>query len=141
MASSIVLVRLLHNAGYKSPEMKQALIKLVEKPVMAANVTKIDTPKMLDEQKRNKRLTILALEDYYDEAIHCYRDGKSDKALAEELDLSVGFVANVREEFYGKLAEPDEVGELRSEIACARKLIDDLDAKLTGLCNRNGWKA
>lgn len=117
-------------------------LKLIEDVMSSTNVTKLETqtPKLLDDLKRNKRLVILALEDYYDEAAHAYRPGKNDKVVADELNLSPGFVVNVREEFYGKLVEPDEIGELRSDIVAARKIIDDLDGKLTGLCNRNGWK-
>lgn len=117
-------------------------LKLVEK-LMAAptNVTKLEpTPKLLDDLKKNKRLVILALEDYYNEAANQYRAGKSDKIVSEELGLSAGFVANVREEFYGKLAEPEEIGQFRTELEGMQTGLDGVKAKFTALCTRNGWK-
>lgn len=107
---------------------------------MTNNVAKLEVPKMLEDQKKNKRLVILALEDDFNEQEKAYRPGKSDKTVADELGVSPGFVCTVREEFYGKLAEPDEIGSLRADLAIVRKLADDIEGKLTGLCNRNGWR-
>jgi hypothetical protein len=116
------------------------VVPIERKEAPVATVAKIPTSTMIDEQKKNKRLVILALEDYYDEPKGRYRDGKSDATVADELSLSAGFVANVREEFYGKLLEPDEIGELRASITTQRKSLDALELKLEGLCQRNGWK-
>lgn len=114
-------------------------LTIVEQPV-TNNIAKLETPKLLDDQKKNKRLVILALEDYFDEVAKRYRDGKSDRSISEELSLSVGFVANTREEFYGKLAEPEEVAQFRTELDGIQKGLDGLKVKFESMCTRNGWR-
>lgn len=104
--------------------------------------------------KRNERLVIAALEDYFDEKAHTYRNGKSDKLIADELSLSVDFVVTVRETWFGKLGEPDEVSALRAELEKVRAAIetvqktidlawesgDAVSSKLDALALRNGWR-
>lgn len=113
-----------------------------EKPM--ATVTRIE-PKPAapvansDAARKNKRLVIVALEDYFDEAARRYRDGRTDEAVAKELDLAPGFVAMVREEFYGKLAEPDEIADLRERIASVTTLCTELHKRLDALIVKNGW--
>lgn len=116
--------------------------KLVEKIEMTGqnNVAKLETPKLLGDHKRNKLNVASALNEYFDQNAKAYRNGKSDKSIADEYGVSVGFVASVRSEFDLELAEPNEVGELRDDIAAARKILEELEQKMTGLCNRNGWK-
>ncbi len=114
-------------------------LQIVEN-IMTNNVAKLETPKLLDEQKKNKRLVILALEDYYDESTNRYREGRSDKTTADELNLSAGFIATVREEFYGKLAEPEAIGQFREDLKGMQTGLDNLKAKFETMCNRNGWK-
>jgi hypothetical protein len=92
-----------------------------------------------DAAKRNKRLVVLALEDYFDEASSRYRLGHDDESVGKELDLAPGFIALVREEFYGKLAEPDEVGELRQRLISVKVLAEQIEHRLNDLVKRNGW--
>lgn len=112
-----------------------------EKPAMSAQPAKpnlVAVPNS-DAAKKNKRLVILALEDYFDEAVCRYRNGKTDADVAKELDLAEGFVASVREEFFGKLAEPDEIGPLRAKLANAEKELAEIKAGLDALTVKNGW--
>lgn len=92
-----------------------------------------------DAARKNKRLVIVTLEDCYNETKRRYNDGHSDATVAKELDLVPGFVALVREEFYGKMAEPSEITELRAKLSELTTAAADLSAKLTSLCARNGW--
>ena len=111
------------------------------------NVSQIATPKQSpataadsDAARKNKRLVIVALEDYYDEAECRYRDGHTDAAVAKELDLAPGFVALVREEFYGKMAPPTEIDDLRQRLASVETLASELRKRLDALAAKNGWQ-
>lgn len=97
-------------------------------------------PVDLGQMKKNKRLVIAALEDYFDEASRRYREGKSDKDISEELGLSEKFVSTVREEFFGSIAEPEDIATFRAQLDAAKQLVADLDRQLVGLCQRNGWR-
>lgn len=94
-----------------------------------------------DAAKKNKRLVVVALEDYYDESKNRYRDQFDDVSVAKELGLSPAFVASVREEFYGKMAEPDEVTALRGEVSKLMMAAQEINSKLDGMAKRNGWVA
>jgi|GEM_PF-6971433 len=95
----------------------------------------------MDQMKKHKRLVIAALEDYFDEGTKRYRDGKSDKVISDELDLSEKFVATVREEFFGAIAEPEDIAAFRAELAGMQAGIDNMKKKFEALCQRNGWRA
>lgn len=92
-----------------------------------------------DAARKNKRLVVLALEDYFDEATRRYRDQHSDQSVANELDLAPIFVAKVREEFYGKMAEPTEIESLRSDLAALMATARNIETRLADLSKRNGW--
>lgn len=92
-----------------------------------------------DAARRNKRLVIVALEDYFDEAGRCYRGASSDKTVGDELGLAPAFVASVREEFFGKLAEPDDVTKLRNEVAAIAARTQAITEEISRLRQKNGW--
>lgn len=123
----------------RRPVCKQCSEKKEPKVATNNNAKPVIAFPNTDAAKKNKRLVIVALEDYFDETKRQYKDGKSDKAVAEELNLAPAFVGQVREEFFGKLAEPDEVGDLRREINELHAGIAALEGKLTALIKRNGW--
>lgn len=117
-------------------------IKSKEKPMSKpATVTPISVAANTDAAKKNKRTVIIALEDYFDENARQYRDGQSDDKVAGELGLAPAFVAMVREEFFGKLAEPSEVQAMRNEVAALEKSMAAVKARLETLVARNGWAA
>lgn len=120
----------------KEPKPMATVTKIEPKPTvsLAANS---------DAARKNKRLVIVTLEDCYNESKRRYNDGHSDATVAKELDLAPGFVALVREEFYGKMAEPTEITELRgklAELTAATAATADLSAELDKLATKNGWR-
>ncbi len=92
-----------------------------------------------DVQKRHKRLVLLALEDCFDEKTMRYRPGHDDASVAKELDLAPAFVITVREEFFGKLAEPEGVAEMRAKIEGLTAQLNDVRKQFLTLCGKHGW--
>lgn len=127
----------------KRPTCPACTIKNKEAQKMNAKVeplVKAHTPAAnSDAARKNKRLVIVALEDYFDEAAKRYRSGKSDEAVAEELSLAPAFVKMVREEFYGKLAEPEDIAQMRDELAKLMINVSNAQKRLADLTQRNGW--
>lgn len=79
-----------------------------------------------------------------------YQDSYSDIRIAKETGLSEATVKELREEFYGPLGEPNEVGIVRAELAHARRIFAEkmaecekeilrVERKFEMLCQRNGW--
>lgn len=71
----------------------------------------------------------------------CYTDGYSDQRVADETGVGVQWVKTRREEEFGPLKEPGEIGALRQELSDATSLVDQVRAKLDALCKRMGWAA
>lgn len=110
---------------------------------------------------RARRLVYMALEEYYDEIKRAYKPPNSDASIAKECNVSEQLVANIREESYGPLAEPNEVKALRDLLLaasqtltetterCVRevraaastygKTLEDVDRRFTNLARKNGW--
>lgn len=72
-----------------------------------------------DAAKRAKRMIYMALEDYYDESKKCYKNGKTDKAIAEEVGASEAFVRQIREADFGPISQPIAVDQLAADFAAA----------------------
>lgn len=106
---------------------------------MSANVTPIKNTEASDAAKKVKRLIYMALEDYYDDTKKAYRDGHSDKSIADELGASEKFVATIRESDFGPLSEPDEFRELRGEVSKLASEVGKLQTKILETAKRNGW--
>lgn len=129
-------------AHHSKPKNQNNVVEM--KPMKPVSIpplkpTEEPSPKLLADQKRNKRLVILALEDDFDEAARRYRPDKSDDTIAKELGLSPGFIKNVREEFYGQIAEPEEISRFRNEIEALRKMVEAMEVNLASMCKRNNW--
>lgn len=119
----------------EQPEVNKQAIQTV--PTLKA----VPSP-LNDEQKRkNKRIVIAALEDYFDDTISAYRGDKSDKAVASELDLSEAFVAAVREEMFGPIKPPSEVQVIMAELTSMHRNLDVLQKRFDDLVIKNGWRA
>jgi ribosome-binding protein aMBF1 (putative translation factor) len=56
------------------------------------------------------------LDEHFDESIKRYREGWSDRAVAEALDVSVEIVTRIRKEAYGEIAEDPRIKEMREEV-------------------------
>ncbi len=124
----------------------------------------VSTAQRSDAAKRAKRMIYMALEDYYDDAKHCYKQGQSDAKIADDHGVSVEFVRKIREEDFGPLAEPAEITEFRQSVrkldqrldtltreeanvregfdaavASLRSDIADINSDLMRLTRKNGW--
>lgn len=98
-----------------------------------------------------KRMVYMALEDYYDEATKRYKAGHSDATIAKTVNLSEKAVREIREESFGPLGEPAELGDLREAcktmretvntgVAELRQAIHALELKIDRIAEKNGWK-
>lgn len=106
---------------------------------------------MSDAARMAHRLAMQFLEDQYDEANKNYRPGWSDAKIAEQSGTSAKHVAEIREQFFGPLSMPGELGTLRQELAAAiAEYVDqksqtlaklrDLEKRFADLCKQNGWR-
>ena len=93
-----------------------------------------------DAARAIRRAVLVWLDEAYDVTKHVYRAGVTDESIAKETGSAVEAVKKLREEFYGPLAEPTELAEVRAEIAAIRKETsgarDALDMKLSALNGR-----
>lgn len=83
---------------------------------------------------------------FYDLASGRYKDGYSDQRIAEETGVAVAWVKSRREEEFGPLKEPEEIRELREELAALdfqqNNLLarfKDINARLDAFCKANGF--
>ena len=72
-----------------------------------------------ETQKRGMRMVMVALNEAYDDSSNCYEQGWSDQRIADDVEMSVEFVARIREEFFGPVEDP-RIGELRSALTQER---------------------
>lgn len=82
-----------------------------EEPMKADNVTAIPR----QPTREDKRLVILAIEDQYLGADKGYQPGVTDETVAKSLNVPVKWVADLREEFFGPVINP-EVAKLTGEV-------------------------
>lgn len=68
---------------------------------------------------KQTRLMMMALEEVYDDVNKRYRGDSTDKTLAEELGDGIrpGWVAKLREQFFGPAGGNEEMERLRADIA------------------------
>ena len=68
---------------------------------------------------KQARLIMMALEEHYDDAKQRYRGESTDKTVAEELGDGIrpGWVAKMREQFFGPAGGNEEMDRLHAEIA------------------------
>lgn len=79
-----------------------------------------------------------------------YSDGYSDAKIAKETGLSEKAVGDLREEFFGPLGMPDELGIIQAELAHAKRNgaekmaaheaeIARIERRFSALCGKMGW--
>ena len=106
---------------------------------------------MSDAVRRAQREAMELIEADYDMTAKHYRGKTTDKIIADTCKLSEKRVAELREQFFGPLAEPSEIDEIRKEMAKihvdAEAAIRSLEAsqkllssRLDSLIAANGWK-
>lgn len=103
-----------------------------------------------DAARKAHRLAMMALEDYYDEAAKTYKQGYSDKRIADETGASEAHVRQTREQYFGPLGEPVELQEYRQRLDAMQAKLDEitlnaaaeigaLRSRLSNICTVNGW--
>lgn len=104
------------------PTAKIITIPPKEEPaVTATNISQI-APRQ--PSREDKRLVILAIEDCYLGPDKGYAVGKSDATVATTLNVPVKWVADLREEFFGPLINP-EIAILKVNLT---QMVERLDA-------------
>lgn len=76
--------------------------------------------------KEQKREIILALEDYYDTSAEAYKPGESDNTMAEICRVLPGWVAKIREEFFGPDNRNKELDAITKTLSESSKNLEDL---------------
>lgn len=108
---------------------------------MTAKVTPINPAPVIvpTDAKAQRRDAHALIELTFDIAVGAYRDGYSDHRISKETGISEAWVAKRREDEFGPLKVPDEIGELRRAITEAASNVGKLTTQLNDLIRRNGW--
>lgn len=139
-----------------SPFM-HTLTKTQEEPEMNATVTPIITVSPSDEARTARRLATMLIEEKFDVGGGFYRDGYTDKKVADETGVAEHFVTKRREEDFGPMKEPPEIARARNELDALTKRVKELEThcakvvegmvsdiaahrqRLANLILKNGW--
>lgn len=74
-------------------------------------------------QREDKRLIILEIENHYLGADKGYSPGSSDETVAKSLNVPVKWVADLREDFFGPVLNP-EIAKLTADVAALTARMD-----------------
>ena len=85
------------------------------------------TPAIGPDPKIARKVFAL-LDEHFDEHTRLYRDGYTDKRIADEVGTSEELVARTRSAAYGELAEDPVISGLRDDVQLLRMELDDLMA-------------
>ena len=89
--------------------------------------------------RAQKREIIDLLSEVYDGDAECYRRGDTDETVAAVLEVRPGWVARLREEFFGAAGTNEDMQALAVEVAdylkAARQKLDSLDKVVTAARN------
>jgi hypothetical protein len=97
-----------------------------------AGVTPITPPSLRQPTREQRRAIVSLLEVSYDTDKGCYKGGETDKTVADTIGdgCMPGWVAAIREEFYGDAGANEGVEELAAEMAnfaeATKRTIDQL---------------
>lgn len=128
----------------KAPSYIQALdAQKLRKNTMKNNVTpiavKAPNDDTSDAAKQARRDAHSMLELYFDIQNGCFKEGYSDKRIAEETGAAELWVIKRREEEFGALGAPPEIQEMRMEIISMGRDIAQLIERMEATYKRNGW--
>ena len=79
--------------------------------------------------KAAKRQAIAFLEDEFDVETGTYKDGSSDKTIAELVELSESAIANLRSDLFGDIREKTEIEKLRDDMFKLLHRLDELEKR------------
>lgn len=128
----------------KTPSYIQSLdAQNVRNDIMTNDITPISVKKSNEDTsnaaKQARRDAHSMLELYFDINNGCFRDGYSDKRIADETGASEIWVVKRREEEFGVLGAPPEIQEMRLEVISLGREIAKLSERLDATYKRNGW--
>lgn len=97
---------------------------------VAAKSTEVRRP-----TPKQERLIMLALENAYDDKAQRYKGKATDKTIADELadGIMFGWVAEIRERYFGPSGGNEEIEAIRADIAALKA---ECDAKVAALNKR-----
>ena len=82
------------------------------------------------------------LDSFFDEKKGIYRDGYSDEQVSKDVGLARDVIVKIRSEAFGPLKAPQELSDLKDEIAIAKKLyaeeMNRLETKLDAELKKYG---
>lgn len=68
-----------------------------------------------------------------------YEEGYSDQRIAKETSMPEAWVRQRREEEFGPIKQPDEIAELRQQLASLTAMAADVSTRLDKIVAKNGW--
>ncbi len=83
-----------------------------------------------DPDPRLLREIMLALGDAFDPDTGKWAAGKSDAAVAKEVDCAVGVVTKIRRRYFGEEAIPPELAAIKNDLDAAKGMIRELSARV-----------
>lgn len=111
-----------------------------KEPAMKAAPSTPATPPTPDARAQRRDAHAL-IELTFDIAKGAFKDGYSDARIATETGVAEKWVKQRREDEFGPLKRPDEITELREQLADAEKSVAALKARFDALCIKQGWAA
>lgn len=96
-----------------------------------------NTNQPTEPSRAQKREIMDLLEETYDTEMECYRQGDTDATLAEVLGLLPGWVAKLREEFFGPEGGNEDIKNLTEDFGVAvreLKALAQKSAAIEGKC-------
>lgn len=134
-------------APYSQPKE----LKLMSTPKSQGSSVVAVAASQEETRRRLKRNVIEWLGETYDEDKCCYKSGFSDASIAKETGAAEKFVAEIREDLYGPMGEPDDLRQLRADFAAHMesgkawlaehdRVAKTFYARLERLIIKNGWR-
>lgn len=115
----------------------QCSAKRKEKPV--TKLAAVPTPAFDAKAARREAHDLIAMT--FSIPTGQYSDGYSDERIAKETGISLDWVKQRREEEFGSLKQPDELAQMRKELADAAEAVAEIKARFEKLCTNKGWAA
>lgn len=96
-------------------------------PAVKAAAAIVPTDAMSTGARKTHRAVMEALMIAYDDEASAYTSGYTDAKIAEETGAATEYVRKVREDFFGPIAEPPEIVEIREAIVSLERRIGEAD--------------
>ncbi|WP_306131018.1 hypothetical protein [Roseovarius sp. MMSF_3350] len=79
--------------------------------------------------RAQKRDIMDLLDEVYDVDAECYRRGDTDETVADVLNVMPGWVASIREEFFGSAGDNQDMSDLKEGLDELLKRVVELEAR------------